>query len=300
MLDNRAAIVATVRLLVKMAARRRCGRPSADGLRPMSLDALANSEPSRDWALEIGKYAVSLSPGAGVPKYLAALDWALEDEPPPFCTGTYAAMYRTASSDAQWLAVSLIRHAERDGRTATHLWSLAAASQEPEETRILKRHAVGKSGHVLSHLDVVDLAFPDAIGPDLRSSLLELSPGYVMERPLSPSHEGPSDEAPSTGDLMEASFAAIRTAAIQMMERAAVREHCCPEDVPQATAILDALLYDDLNLVGDTARLVETRASGMDPRDMADLSSRCLRRMIRSTSEEPIDFTYNVRFGNYP
>ena len=299
MLDDRSAMLATVDLLVKPGVRCRAGEDAAVST-AMMIETLALDEPSRDWVLEIGKYALSLAPGEDLSKYLTALHWSFQDEPPPFGTVTYTDMYRRASSNPQWMAVSLIKQAERAGRVAIHLWGLAAAANEPVERQVLKHHAVRKSDDVRSRLDVVDLTFPGVVDPALRASLDELSPGYVMERPFSSDSEPSGGQPPSTPDLLAANHLAIRAVALQVMERAAVPAHSPAENLAEVTALLDRFVIDGLTLVCDTARLVENRVKDMDAREVAELSSRCLGRTIRDTSEEPIDFTYHSRFGNYP
>lgn len=278
MSDNRAAMVTTADLPVK-----------AD-----TLDAVGVSG-SRDWVMQIARAAASVSPDDSLARYLAALEWALRDEPPPFGTATYAEMYRRAASDPQWMALSLIRQAERAGDAARRLWSLADAATE-REAEILQRHAVRQSDHVRTRLELVDLTFPGVVGAELRASLDELCPGFVMMGRCSSAEAASA----STNDLLDVNQRGIRAAALQLMERIAVRAHVPGDSGTPAGAVADRLADDALTLVCDTAKLVDDRVRQLDDGEVRSLMAASLRRTIRHTSEEPIDFTYHSRFGTYP
>src|SRR5215831_17773553 len=102
----------------------------------MTLQVLLNSEPWPGWAMQIVECAFLLT-GDHASSYMSALRFAIEDEPLPFSTRVYAELYRKASSDGQWLALSVLQNAESAGSAARRLWLLAATANTREERALL-------------------------------------------------------------------------------------------------------------------------------------------------------------------
>ncbi|HXA16684.1 MAG TPA: hypothetical protein VN380_06825 [Thermoanaerobaculia bacterium] len=197
--------------------------------------------------------------------YFDALHAALHDEEPPFGSGTYANVYRDAASEGQWLAVSLITNAEREGDGATRLWSLAACSADEQEQQLLKRHAVDESRHALAYLALLDLTFPDAVDAEFRGELNALSPHYSMAQEVHALEGSPYARCPSVDDYMQMNIAEIRTTIHHMLQRAAIAEHCPAANLARATNILDSLLRDELRHVAYTAELIDHKAAAIEP-----------------------------------
>src|SRR5436309_12124161 len=70
------------------------------------------------------------NPNADCPRYLSALKKALREESPIFSKEVYSDIYRGAAQNGEWMAISLMSNAEREGDGATRLWSLAACSDD--------------------------------------------------------------------------------------------------------------------------------------------------------------------------
>jgi len=200
-------------------------------------------------------------PRAACPRYFEGLKRAIADDPPPFGQDAYGEVYREASADAQWLAISLMTNAEREGDGAGRLWSLAACSTDEAVRRQLKRHAIDESHHALAYLSLLDLVFPGIVEPAFRAQLDGLSPRYgTGQRPM-PVEGSPYAHAPSLDDYVQMNIAEIRTTIHHGLQRAAIASHCPPANLPRATRILDSLLRDELNHVAYTAILIEQRAA---------------------------------------
>src|SRR5690349_20834400 len=121
------------------------------------VDAFLKSDASSGRVALAARVALThCNPGVSCPRYLDAMDSALDREPPPFDTSTYADIYANASVDWQWMAVSLITNAEREGDGAKRLWSLAACCDHVDTRRLLKQHAVDESRHALLYLALLD------------------------------------------------------------------------------------------------------------------------------------------------
>jgi hypothetical protein len=239
-------------------------------------------------------------PREDCPKYFQALRTALAEGTPVFATESYADTYRAASTSGQWLAVSLMSNAEREGDGAKRLWSLAACCSEAEEQRLLKRHACDESRHALAYLALLDLAFPGAVSASFRRELNQLSPHFSMEQKLFAVPGSPYAHAPTTDDYMQMNIAEIRTTIHHLMQRQALKTHCPSENMGKATKILDMLLRDELSHVAYTAVLIERKAESTSQDEIEAQFSKCLRDFNRSTSEEPIEYSYYQRFGLYP
>jgi hypothetical protein len=238
-------------------------------------------------------------PQVECPRYFASLKRALWEEYPPFATELYDEMYGSASSSSQWLAMSLITNAQREGERARRLWSLAANSSEnPNEQLLLKQHACDESKHALAYLALLDIAFPSVVDPTFRSQLDQFSPGFEMSQELSKENEPPRQ--PSLDDYVALNIDEIRTTIHHVFQLRAIPKHCSADTLPQATKSLKKLLDDELNHVAYTAEIIESKTKD-SPADEVDAHfCRCVSNFIRAKSEEPIEFTYNQRFGNYP
>ena len=267
----------------------------------MDVHALLSAEPSVDRVAAVARVALSQrDPQIDCPRYLAALDRALGEEPPLFGTKEYADIYRAAAKSGQWLAMSLITNAEHEGDGARRLWSLAACSPDPRERLLLKRHACDESSHALAYLALLDLCFPGAASEDFRAELTQLSPHFSMAQELSPVEGSPYARVPSADDYLQMNIAEIRTTIHHLMQREALAAHCPAENAGRVTRLLDSLMGDELSHVAYTAELLEAGRWGDGADAFEARFSTRLRDFNRATAEEPIDYTYNQRFGNYP
>jgi hypothetical protein len=263
--------------------------------------ALLSARRPEDRVAAVAKAALSQhSPSVECPLYFAALNTALRKEPPPFGTDAYADIYRAASADGQWMAISLITNAEREGDGAKRLWSLAACCDDAKEQQLLKRHAVDESRHALAYLALLDLSFPDAVAPAFRSQLNALSPGYAMEQQLFAVQGSPYAKAPTIDDYLQMNIAEIRTAIHHIMQRPALAALCPADNLRRTTSIQEALLRDELHHVAYTAVLIERKARDAEPNEISKLFCKRFSDFNNITSEEAIEFTYHQRFGNYP
>ena len=254
----------------------------------MDIHALLSTEPSANRVAAVARVALTQrdSP-TECPKYLAALDKALNEEPPPFGTEAYANIYRAASANGQWLAMSLITNAEHEGDGATRLWSMAACSDDnPKEQQLLKRHACDESSHALAYLALLDLCFPEAVEPDFRAELNQLSPHFAMGQELAAIEGSPYARKPSVDEYMQMNVAEIRTTIHHLMQRKALAEHCPAENMGRVTKILDSLLRDELSHVAYTAELIEEHAAQEQMEEIEALFCKRVRDFNNITSEE--------------
>jgi hypothetical protein len=254
---------------------------------PTDVCDLLNAAPVTDRVSTTARVALSQrNPLVDYPVYFAALDYSLKQEPPPFGTQGYSDVYQEASAFGQWLAVSLITNAEREGDGATRLWSLAAFSIDEEERELLKRHAVDESRHALAYLKLLDLSFPEAVSPSFRSDLNQLSPHYSVTQKPSAVPGSPYARTPSIDDYMQMNIAEIRTTLHHLMQRAAIEQHCPAENWQSALRILNSLLMDELNHVAYTAVLIEKKAGEMQPDKFRTQFSKRLRDFNQITESE--------------
>lgn len=226
------------------------------------------------------------NPPLKCPVYCAAMDVALEEEPPPFDTAAYAEIYRTASMDVRWMAVSLITNAEREGDGAKRLWSLAACSDDADEKQRLKNHAIDESRHAIYYLAMLDLTFPNLVAPSFRLELQKLSPGFSADQRLAPIDGSPYAKIPSLDDFLQMNIAEIRTTIHHIMQRPALARHCSQSSLRRIAAIQDTLLRDELHHVAYTAELIERRARGVNSDELSSLFLQRFRDFNRITTEE--------------
>jgi hypothetical protein len=253
----------------------------------MDVHALLSAEPSVERVSAVARVALSeRDPPADCPKYVAALDKALSKEPPPFGTKAYSDIYRAASASGQWLAMSLMTNAEREGDGAKRLWSLAACSDDDEERQLLKRHACDESSHALAYLALLDLSFPGAVEPNFRAELNQLSPHFSMGQKLLAVEGSPYARKPTVDDYMQMNIAEIRTTIHHLMQRTALAKHCPEANMPRATKVLNSLLRDELSHVAYTAVLIDRKANSADPKKFQALFRKRIRDFNRITNDE--------------
>ncbi|MEA3000369.1 MAG: hypothetical protein QOK17_2202 [Sphingomonadales bacterium] len=249
--------------------------------------ATLRAEPHGSKVAKIAELAIEMQGELGdCPTYLAALAEALEREPPPFDSEAYETIYREAANDERWMAVSLLTNSEREGDGSRRLWSLAAFSQDDDERQKLKRHAVDESKHALMYLALVNLAFPDAVSPDFRIELRQLSPGFGMHKELRAVPGNPYAKAPTIDDFVQMNIAEIRTTIHHVLQRQALALHCPPGNASQVKRLQDCLLRDELAHVSYTARLIERLTRHLDPSRVADLFARRFHDFNQITREE--------------
>jgi hypothetical protein len=260
----------------------------------MDVADLLTTEASSARIEAIARVALSQCyPRNHCPSYFSALETALVDEPPPFGTQAYADLYRNASSDGRWVAVSLMTNAEREGDGAKRLWSLSACSPNREQQQLLKVHAVDESRHALTYLALLDLAFPGVTEPSFRLELQQLSPHYSMRMELFAVEGSPYAKPPTIDDFLQMNIAEIRTTIHHLMQRHALAEHAPIGSQSQIRRILDALLQDELSHVAYTAVLIEQLAQTVAGLDVAALFRRRFRDFNQITNEELGDHAFD-------
>ena len=251
----------------------------------MDVRDLLSAELTTDVVAVVARVALAQrDPPTACPKYLAALDRAFQEEPPLFATKAYVNTYHAASANGQWLAISLMTAAEREGDGAKRLWSLAACADDPQEHQLLKRHACDESSHSLAYLALLDLTFPGAVAPSFRPELNQLSPHYSMGQEVSAVEGSPYARKPSVDDYIQMNIAEIRTTIHHLMQRPVLAAHCPPDNLRRATKVLDSILRDELNHIAYSAVLVESKADSVD--DVQSLFCKRVRDFNRITSEE--------------
>jgi hypothetical protein len=248
---------------------------------------LLDREPSPDLIQSIAKVAVQVRyPGVECPRYFAALDQAMRDEPPPFGTREYRLIYRSLSAEPRWMGISLITNAEREGDGSRRLWSLAACARDERQRALLKRHACDESRHALIYLALLHLSFPGAVSREFATELRQLSPGFVMRMELFPVPGSPYARVPTIDDFLQMNIAEIRTAIHHTMQRPMLAQHCPPAQLARITAMHDALLRDELNHIAYTALLVEEIGRDADPVRLAALFRKRLHDFNTITTDE--------------
>lgn len=273
--------------------------PASKDIDTLPYDALLYGERASDRVASLGAAALSrCRPGFEFAMYMGALSRALWEEPPPFGTHLYAEMVDTASTEGMWAAVSLITRAESSGSRARHLWSLAAHSADDEQQ--LKQLAVAESEHVATYLDLLGICLPHIVPEAFRSQLRAMSPGYDMDQHLDSNHEPLYSHVSPLDNLIRLNLADLRSLSLCVMQRPALLQHCPAENLSRATGALNSLIEDELDHVARTAELIERHARGWSAARVVAAFQSCIFRFNRATSEETIDYSYHLRFANYP
>jgi hypothetical protein len=92
----------------------------------------------------------------------------------------------------------------------------------------------------------------------------------------------------------------LRTAVRHVLLRAAISTHCAADRFARAAPVLESLLRDEVRHIGYSAEIIENKLHAEDAKTVTAALLRGMREHVRATSEDSLDYTYNVRFGNYP
>jgi hypothetical protein len=224
-------------------------RPALDGRTPltgiqMNLSALTMKALAEQTDRQLSGYGQALS-------------LACDKTSPLFGKERYAKLYREAAVDPQWMTVSLISNAEREGDGAGRLWTLAACTEEPVVSEKIKQHAIDESRHARAYLAMLDLVFPGAADGDFRRQLNTLSPGYGQKDHPAPVQGSPFAHPVTLDELIQMNIAEIRTRVHHIFQRPLILAHCPKKMRARLTKILDSLLFDETRHILYTAELIE-------------------------------------------
>jgi hypothetical protein len=243
-------------------------------------------------AFALAEFGLSEQCGA----YLSALQFALQEEPPPFGTDLYADNFREAAKEGQWLLIAIISRAESAAGQSRAAWAHAGASTAQLEHQILKSFAVDLSRHVLVNLDLLDLVFPKALQTDFRKELRGLCPRFAADDAIT----NPAQNQPPVEALMQINFEVLRLISRAEMERRSIGVHCPRGNRSAVATMLEQLLEDQRRHYAYSAMLISARLKGRHEADLPGQLCAALRAFDRKVCEEPIEFSYHQRFGNYP
>ncbi len=176
---------------------------------------------------------------------------------PLFGEASYRQVYHDAASNPQWLAISLIANAEREGDGATRLWSLAACTKDSRVADQIRSHAIDESLHARSYIAVLRLVFPTAVDDKFYEQLLTLSPGYNFETSLVAVQGSPFAHDATVDDFIQMNIAEIRTLIHHLMQRPMLLGFCSRPKQKRLIKILDRLLMDETKHILYTAQLID-------------------------------------------
>jgi hypothetical protein len=223
----------------------------------MDTDALLQANPDDGWLLIAARSALSKgAPDRDYANYLRALERAARTVGPVFAGQEYAGVFSDVSGIPEWMVVSLITNAEREGDGATRLWSMASRTAASGYRARLQEHAVDESRHSLLYLSLLDLCFPSSVEARFRRELASLSPRLSMHSELRVFPGSPYGRPASLDDFVQMNIAELRTTLHHVLQRRALEKHCPPAAWPRVRKILDSLLNDELYHVAYTAEII--------------------------------------------
>ena len=190
-----------------------------------------------------------------LPGYTASLCTACDTYPPPFGMEWYGEKYREAASNPDWLAMSLVANATKEGEGAQKLWGLAGRTANHEVADQIRVHAIDEARHARLYIAMLEITFPGAVSEEIRPSLMSLSPGYSNKD--HPPACQPTTETNVLDELIQMNIGEIRTRIHQLLLRPVLTIYCPLDRRGKLTQILDALLEDETRHIEYTARLIE-------------------------------------------
>jgi hypothetical protein len=189
--------------------------------------------------------------------YRRALTFACDASPPVFGRKRYGAIYRESAVDPEWVALSLATAAQSEGEGATHLWDMAACTDDGEIARQMQQHAIDESRHSRGYVTLLQLLFPETVNEAVMTELQKLSPGYKSSSPLAATPGSPYAYCATLDELIQMNIAEMRTRVYHLLQRPVLHSYCTVDKRERVQRILDSLLYDETRHIAYTACLIE-------------------------------------------
>jgi hypothetical protein len=210
--------------------------------------------------------------GAGdIPHYRHALARACDAHPPPFGTKAYGDIFRAAAFNPEWLARSLVANAEKEGDGARRLWNLAASTSDERVASKVRQQAIDESRHSRLYGVVLDIVYPNAVGPELRPLIRSLSPGFNQQSKPAITVGSPFAHEVTLDDLVQLNIAEIRTRIHQQLQGPVLMAHCRSARRDKLPGLLTLLARDELKHIAYTASLIEEFACRGQTKLVVDL-----------------------------
>jgi hypothetical protein len=188
-----------------------------------------------------------------LPRYAACLRESFEAAPPPFERAWYGKKFFRLAKDKQWLAVSLVGNAEKEGVGSRSLWRLAGCASDDRIAELVRLHSIDESRHALLYVSLLDMTF--AITPEIKHRLQDLSPRYVKKD--RPERTERQPELRTFDELIQMNIGEIRTRVNQTLFRPALLGYAVEDHREQIGRVMDRLLADETAHIAYTARLLE-------------------------------------------
>jgi hypothetical protein len=230
----------------------------------------------------------------GVPPlttYRRALTSACDASPPVFGRKHYGAIYRQSAADPEWVALSLGTAAQSEGDGATHLWDMAACTDDAEIARRMQEHAIDESRHSRGYVTLLQLIFPRLLNGSQLKELQKLSPGYKKSMPLVATPGSPYAYCATVDELIQMNIAEMRTRVYHLLQRPVLLGSCSADSRERVQRILDSLLYDETRHIAYTACLIERIAQQGASTEVIELMHERMRDFNEITESELEDKT---------
>lgn len=242
-----------------------------------------------------------LDPPRSCARFLAALSAALEEQLLPFATEVYAELFRGQADSGEWTATFLLARLQRKADDARRLRALAPRAGEAGERALLDRLAVLDSDHARETVDLFDLAFPGALDQASRSALAAMCPGYAEDPGLADVENEPSGATSRLPDqLLDLFLHRLRGAVHALLLAERLPALGAGESRPRIESGLHDAISRELAAAGRLASAVE-RATGSVAADaLARRFAERMHRFERLSVDDPLEFLYSLRFGQYP
>ena len=259
------------------------------------------SLPPAERPMAITKFAVEVGGGAGCPCYFSSLAGATRDNPLPVQTDLYADLYRTASADRQWIALSIVFALERAALRSQEFFEAADNADCHQDRMTLDRcgsRALRRSEALLKLLDVT---VPNELSPSFRTELESIASAPAGKR-LEEKGQPAADRGPARFPrlFVELNICELHTALQHIMRHEALSSHLSRQAVARAEAISQEILLSALQNIHDTALTIEEFAEIIPTKDFQRMLCQGMSHVWSATSEEAIENSYLRRFGAYP
>lgn len=233
-------------------------------------------------------------------RYLPVINLVFKDQPLACFTQLYGQMFLEACQQPQWFAEHLVEQLNEAIAQAKLFWSLGEKTSDEAIIGKFKDVTQGLLDEARHYLQLIKVVFPGALDGETSEAFGVLIATAESELSQNVSSHRASQSNQVLDCLLQQNLMFARLYTRARLTLPASVSNAPEEDFDQVSAQVASICENKLRLFTLTAQVIDTFLVGIASRKQLLRVKSGVRKVISATSEQSVDFHYNLRFGNYP
>jgi hypothetical protein len=238
------------------------------------------------------------------PNYMQNISLAFFSEFPSFLSESYKDIFLEEAKDYIWVVQFIISNIETKKILADRAWKFAAEIKELEHKNNFKQHAVNCCHDILTNISILELFFSSIIDSSFLSELKKLSPNYTIVQQLPTSDNSLDINNVNFDSVVELNLLLIRFTIRNSYLKIALNSFHTSKDKVESNQKFEKITEHETAFILASANIIEDwiifNSSSDNTTNILKIITTTIINITKESIEEPIDFEYNIRFGNYP